>query len=266
MGHTGAENTFQVSDRNMQPQMSSSPVIPLVEQNKLEPENLEFNDAPRVIWIRVKDAINLIWQQNPKLHSQSDLRSSIAKFGFQELPKFDNQLVNVRGTRGAIKAGNGRVEALYEMEREGNFSLPRGLARDKATDDWVLPILFGTDAPNEALAQAYGLDSNNITLGDNFDIWQMAQLWDREGYSNLLRSFQAENVYPVSMNENDIKDYLRIFDNGIAGKSFDETVAGGVQVEAVFKIRLPVDDVEAIEAPLKEFLEQFPQARMEKIV
>ncbi len=136
----------------------------------------------------------------------------------------------------------------------------------KRSPAWALPILIGTDAENEALAQAYGVDSNNITLGDNFDIWQMAQLWDREGYSNLLRSLQVENVFPVSMSGKDIEDYLRVINAGVEANEYGEGIAEGIELEALFKIRVPVDDANEIEAPLKEFLAQFPQARMEKIV
>lgn len=234
--------------------------------NEFALERLELNDTPRLIWIRVKDAVKLAWKDNPKLHSQSDLKASIAKFGFQELPKFDACLTNVQGTHGAIKAGSGRVEALYEMEHEGNFPLPRGMARDKNTGDWVLPMLVGTDAENEAVAQAYGLDANNLTLGGNFDIWQMAQLWDREGYSNLLHSLQAEHVFPVSMSELEIQDYLRIVENGVAAKEFSEGIAEGVALEALFKIRVPAENAAEFETPLRELLTQFPQAKLEKIV
>ena len=237
------------------------------ELNKITLDKLEFNDRPSLIWIRVKDAINLIWQNNPKLHSQSDLKSSIAKFGFQELPKLDSCLMNIQGSRGAIKAGNGRVEALYEMERDGNIQLPRGLARDKDTGDWVLPIVVGTDAETEALAQAYGIDSNNLTLaGGGFDIWQMAQLWDHQGYANLLRSLQAENVFPVSINESDVKDYLRIINNGVEAKEFDESIADGVVLKATFKIKLPVDEAETFEHELDQLHEDFPQAKKEKVI
>lgn len=127
---------------------------------------LEFNDTPRFAWIRVRDAINLIWQSNAKLHS-ADMKTSVKKHGFQELPKFDVNLKNVGGTRGAIKAGNGRIEAIFEMERSGEYELPRGLAQEKATGFWVLPILVGTDAESEAAAAAYAVDSNNLTLGEN---------------------------------------------------------------------------------------------------
>ncbi|KAA0224675.1 hypothetical protein EDS67_22675 [candidate division KSB1 bacterium] len=71
---------------------------------------------------------------------------------------------------------------------------------------------------------------------------------------------------PITMSHEDIASYLRIVNAGVEAKEFGEDIADGVELEALFKIRVPVDDAEAIETPLREFLEQFPQARMEKIV
>ncbi|MCL4704843.1 hypothetical protein KJ068_06765 [bacterium] len=71
---------------------------------------------------------------------------------------------------------------------------------------------------------------------------------------------------PITMSHEDIASYLRIINASVEAKEFSEGIAEGVELEAVFKIRIPMDHAEEIEAPLKEFLAQFPQARMEKIV
>ncbi len=237
---------------------------PLPLQSISETE-LDFNDTPRFAWIRVRDAINLIWESNAKLHS-ADMKTSVKRHGFQELPKLDINLKNVGGTQGAIKAGNGRIEALFEMERSGEYELPRGLAQEKLTGFWVLPILIGTDAESEAAAAAYAVDSNNLTLGENFDIWEQARLWDGDGYAKLLKSLQGTGMTPVTMNETDIQAYLQIVNGHVEGKAFDEGIADGVVLEATFRIKLPADDANTFEQELDQLLAEFPQAKKEKVI
>lgn len=226
---------------------------------------LEFNDTPRFAWIRVRDAINLVWEANAKLHS-SDMKTSVKMHGFQELPKLDINLKNVGGTHGAIKAGNGRIEALFEMERSGEYELPRGLAQEKSTGFWVLPILVGTDAESEAAAAAYAIDSNNLTLGENFDIWEQARLWDREGYAELMKSLQGSDTTPLTMDSSEIEAYLRLVNGHVEGKAFDESIADGVILQATFKIKLPADDAETFEHELDQLLTEFPHAKKEKVI
>lgn len=71
---------------------------------------------------------------------------------------------------------------------------------------------------------------------------------------------------PITKSHEDIASYLRIINASVEAKEFSEGIAEGVELEALFKIRVPVEDAEKIETPLREFLEQFPQAQMEKIV
>jgi len=236
------------------------------EPTSIPEANLEFNDAPRFVWICARDAINLLWKGNAKLHSLEEMKLSIKRHGFQELPKFDVNLENVSGTPGAIKAGNGRVEAVFEMESSGECELPRGMGKEKSTGFWVLPILTGTDAESEAAAKAYAIDSNNLTLAGNFDIWEQARLWDREGYAELLRNLQGSEFLPVTMNQEDIANFLRTMNNSIEGTEYDETIAQGVELEATFKIKLPVAEADNFEQALDQLLEEFPQATKQKVI
>jgi len=60
----------------------------------------------------------------------------------------------------------------------------------------VLPMLFGTDARSGAMAQAYAVDDNNLTLsGGDFDGFDMARLWG-PGYVGLLEGLDE---LPVSV-------------------------------------------------------------------
>lgn len=169
--------------------------IPQIDNTKLE-----FNDAPQIAWILVRDAVKLLSPHNPKLHDIGSVMQSIARYGFQELPKFD-------ATVGWIKAGNGRIESLVEMEKartsEGTptYQLPRGLAANKE-GQWAMPLLVGTNAKNENEALAYLIDANNLTmLGGDFTPYEIAKMWDVKQYNDLLQKLATQNTYSVSMDD-----------------------------------------------------------------
>ena len=156
---------------------------------------MQANDAPRIEWIKVSDAFKLIYEKNQKLHDIGALCQSIEKHGWQELPKYDHAL-------GAIKAGNGRIEAAFAMERDGRYKVPRGMATDKS-GAWCIPILVGVDARSKEQAIAYLIDSNNLVMsGGNFTMLDMSRMWNAEGYLDLLRSADAEML--LSMQHSDI--------------------------------------------------------------
>ena len=165
----------------------------------VDEEGLELNDPPRLAWVRVQDAVGLIWRDNPKRHDMQSLTTSIERYGFQEPAKFDAKLHRVGqqvddDPLGAIKSGNGRIEAVAWLESQGK-ELPRGLALN-ASGEWMLPMLVGTDARSGAVAQAYAVDANNLTLaGGDFDGFDMARLWGPE-YVDLLSGLDE---LPVSV-------------------------------------------------------------------
>jgi len=166
-------------------------------------DDLEFNDAARVEWVRVQDAAGLLWKDNPKRHDLGAIIESIKRYGFQERPKFDVNLPNVTGGTGAIVAGNGRVEALAAMERDKRYELPRGLAAG-TEGAWCMPLLVGTDATSEEMAAAYGLDANNLTLAggdaESSDYFKMYS----PGYTTLLRTLSEHSMLPITVEEGTI--------------------------------------------------------------
>ena len=166
-------------------------------------EKLQLKDSPSLIRIKVSTALKYLWSENPKLHNIGDLVESIKKHGFQEVPKFDKHI--------GIKAGNGRIEALAWMEKDGNYDLPRGLAEIKDSGEWVMPLLIGTDAASFNLARSYAIDSNNIAMsGGNFTDHDMARQYEKPGYMNVLRSIAAEDdddVMPTTV-PLDVLDHL----------------------------------------------------------
>lgn len=205
----------------------------------------------------------VLWDDNPKKHDIGGLMQSLKRYGFVDPPKFDPHLNNGKG---GIVYGNGRSECVKLIKQETPHEPPRGVLLDDK-GEWFLPVLFGLDAESEAIAKALALDHNNLTMaGGDFDLWDYAKMWNQESYAEVLRSLENADVPPVTMSHEDIASYLRTINSGIEGKPFGEGIAEGVELEALFKIRVPVEEAEEIEAPLKEFLEQFPQARLEKIV
>ena len=167
-------------------------------------------DIPTVAWVKVEDAIKMLWVDNPKRHDIGSVIQSIERYGFQELPKFDKLLRNSTGEQGAIKAGNGRVEALYKMERDGHYELPRGLAKTKDGGQWVLPVIIGVDAETETQAIAYAIDSNNLTmLGGDFNIYDIMHMYDETKYMEILQNLATDGTAPVTVSAEDIDTLLR---------------------------------------------------------
>lgn len=144
----------------------------------VDEERLEIEEAPRQVWILVRDAVKLITKENPKKHDVGALMESISRFGYQEVAKYD-------ATISGIKAGNGRIEALALMERDGH-SAPRGIAIEKVSGAWAVPVTIGVDAISRSEGLAYLIDSNNLVMsGGDFDGFDMARLWNA-GYVTLL--------------------------------------------------------------------------------
>jgi hypothetical protein len=157
-------------------------------------EELKFNDQPAIIWIKVRDAVELLWKDNPKLHDIGSVVQSIQKYGLQELPKYD-------ATLAAIKAGNGRIEALAMMEKQ-KMDVPRGIASTKE-GEWVMPLLAGVDAESVTLAKAYAIDSNNLVMsGGDLTGVEQSFAWNNNGYLDLLKALAEEESLPISVDGN----------------------------------------------------------------
>ena len=168
--------------------------------NEISQDELVGIDLPRMIFIRVADAYDLLWERNPKLHNIGELIQSFDQHGFQELPKYD-------GTLGGFKAGNGRVEALHIMWSDGGWERPRGVAETNE-GEWAIPVIVGTDAKSIDMAVSYAIDSNNLTMsGGDFTGLDMSRMWDRVEYLNVLSDIAEREVFSISVDP-DMLDYL----------------------------------------------------------
>ena len=145
-----------------------------------------------------------LFTQNAKLHNLDQIIQSIARYGFKSACKWEGTL---NDGRGGIVAGNGRVEALREMERRGD-DLPIGIAQDE-TGEWCVPVLFGVEAESEAIARAYALDDNNLTLlGGEFGVVDLMKLYDPELLMSELEELARSGEIPVSIGEANLEELL----------------------------------------------------------
>ena len=150
-----------------------------------------------------------LFNNNAKLHNLDQIIQSIAH-GFKSACKWEGTL---NDGRGGIVAGNGRVEALREMERRGD-ELPIGIAQDE-TGEWCVPVLFGVEASSEAIARAYALDDNNLTLlGGDFAVADLMKLYDPELLMSELEELARSGDLPVTFDDNFVENSLQVLANG----------------------------------------------------
>lgn len=158
------------------------------EDKVLEGERLELR------YIRLDQAV--LWDDNPKQHDLGALAAAIRRYGFQDPPKFD-------ATLGALVYGNGRTHALTWMRRQ-HEPLPRGILRDQE-GHWYLPVKFGLDLESQAVARAFALDHNNLTMaGGEFSPLDIGRMWDQGAYNQMLRGLSDEGLLPVTVDDEDL--------------------------------------------------------------
>jgi hypothetical protein len=99
------------------------------------------------------------------------------------------------------------------MQGQGQ-ELPRGLAVDPESQEWLVPVLFGVDAESQMAAQAYAVDHNNLVLsGGNFTVADLVGLWDESEYARILTGLAQEQMSPITVSADDL-DALASLRNG----------------------------------------------------
>ena len=147
-----------------------------------------------------------LFDNNAKLHNIDQIIQSIARYGFKSACKWEGTL---NDGRGGIVAGNGRVEALRVMEERGD-DLPIGIAQDE-TGEWCVPVLFGVEAESEAIARAYALDDNNLTLlGGDFALADLTKLYNQELLMLELEELARSGCLPVTFDNDFVEDALQL--------------------------------------------------------
>lgn len=158
-------------------------------------------------YVRLDDAMGMLWKDNPKLHDMQALVKSFEAHGFRDAPAFDANLQE----GGGIHDGNGRIEALAWMHDQRRES-PRGILQDSDDDMWCLPVQFGVDSASRGMAQALAVDVNNLTMaGGDFTAFDFSRLWDQEPYLALLSDLGEAGDLPVSIDGDALDALLQSF-------------------------------------------------------
>lgn len=157
---------------------------------------------------KIKKLSKVLWNKNAKKHDLSGVLASIERYGFIDPPKWDSTL---NDGHGGLIYGNGRtktiVSALIESKRLGHEP-PRGIPTAIDSGEWCIPVKFGLDSENEAMAIAAAIDHNNLTLsGSELDLEQVSQIWN-EDYVSLLQSIAAHDFMPVTVDDDDLQKLI----------------------------------------------------------
>jgi hypothetical protein len=165
------------------------------------------------------------WDRNPKKHDMQALSDAIRRYGFTDPPKYDPAL---NDGAGGLAHGNGRDECLAWMQSQGE-PLPRGIGYDATKKDWLIPVLFGVDAPSQAVAEAYAIDHNNLTMaGGDFRATDMARMWNGD-YSDVLQDLIAAGEMPVTLDLDDMAVLNGLSSPDVEFKEYDESVENDVK-------------------------------------
>ena len=103
--------------------------------------------------------------RNPKLHSVEDIKDSMRRFGFVQVPAINE-------TTGRLVAGHGRREALIEMKTAGEPAPKRIVVKGSK---WLVPVLRGVAFDTDQEAEAYLLADNRLSDIGGYDEAVLAQ-------------------------------------------------------------------------------------------
>ena len=127
-----------------------------------------------------------------KKHDIGTLVQIIQKHGFRDPSAYDKTL-------DAIVAGNGRIEAVYRMWKDGE-DVPRNIRTDE-NGMWYIPILHGVDSETIERAVAYAIDHNNSTMaGGDFTPFDISRMWEKE-YIDVLRDVVYSGEMPLTIGD-----------------------------------------------------------------
>jgi len=151
---------------------------------------------------------------NSKKHATENTIASILELGFKDPIGYDPSL---NGGKGGITEGHDRCAALLEIKKR-KIDRPRGIDIDN-NGEWMVPILVGVHAKNEAQAIKYSIIHNHSTIhGAGLDLAAELKLFD----TDLLIS-QAEYLDEKGENLGAIGDLNSILEALNASGDFDNS-------------------------------------------
>lgn len=110
----------------------------------------------RIEMVPLSSLVEMLDPENEKAHDLPDIKESIRRHGFTTPAEVDERT-------GKIGAGHGRIEALWEMHRNGEPT-PKRLELDDRGDEWLVPLLRDAlDTADDLDAAAYRVGANRLT-------------------------------------------------------------------------------------------------------
>lgn len=167
--------------------MSDSPFVSSKTLSTLKGMVLEIKPLP------INIALDYLAHDNPKNGDIGGIVQSIEKHGFADIGKWDSSLTNKLRTKGAFVFGNHRVQALHWMWSHAD-EIPDGVWYDD-NGMWYVPVLVGLNSKNEALAQAFMIDHNLLTMsGGDYSDRDMWQMFNKDALLEVSESIQASEL------------------------------------------------------------------------
>lgn len=112
-------------------------------------------------WLEYKALAELPpWPRNPKLHDRDATKESLRRFGFTAPVLLDEDT-------GRLVAGHGRIEALQELQEQGEDAPKR--VRVRKDGAWMIPVVRGLTFENAQEAEAYLLADNRLVEKGGWD-------------------------------------------------------------------------------------------------
>lgn len=115
--------------------------------------------------------------QNPKRHDLDGIGSSIDRFGYV-MP------IAVDERTGLIFAGHGRLESL-ELRKQTGKPPPGRLKIDRASGEWLVPVLRGIEFSTPEEAEAYVVADNQLTVAGGWDDGLLREVLQRHDAAQL---------------------------------------------------------------------------------
>lgn len=204
------------------------------------------NDVLRLEYLRLENVTKWMWERNLKLHDIGAIVQSFMKYGFKDPMKFEPTM---NDGKGGFVEGNGRLESLIWMHDQGDDP-PRGIAIDHNDGMWLIPVLFGVDAESEVIAEAYGIDHNNLTvLGGDTDYRDLAKMW-KPGFDRFLIDLANKGEFTISIPGETMENF----------EGFDWS-AFGIPQNKDIRYRYVIDELDRSEA--EEMVKQTGKGKVE---
>jgi hypothetical protein len=92
---------------------------------------------------------------------------------------------------------------------------------------WYVPIVFGIDAESQAVAQAFGIAHNNLTVV-GFSAAEVARLWRQEDYLALLERLSRQEALPVTVSQDDVQTLLDLAQLPKSWPEYEEETADDI--------------------------------------